>query len=111
MIKTARSLANLRKGLAENCILAVLRHGPTYGLALTRQLQDDGLVAGPSSLYPMLSRLQEAGLITSNWATSESERARKYYELTADGHAALRGFHMTWVDLRDSVDRILGDES
>jgi len=111
MITRGRALTNLRKGVAEFCVLAELRHGPAYGLALAHQLETDGLVASPSTLYPMLSRLQTGGLVESEWVQADGARARKYFSLTDAGKDALDEFQGVWTSLRDAVDRTLKEES
>ncbi len=108
MVTSERVLTSLRKGLVEFCVLAILTEGSTYGLALAHRLQADGLIAGESTLYPLLARLLSAGLVDSKWSESEGGRARKYYTITAAGRDALVTFEESWVPLRDAVDRTLG---
>ena len=107
MVTSERVLASLRRGLVEFCALAILRDGPTYGLDMARRLESDGLIAGESTLYPMLARLLASGLAESEWLESEAGRPRKYYTLTPKGHEALDVFESSWIPLRNAVDRIL----
>lgn len=102
-----RVLTNLRKGIVEFCVLAIIGEGAAYGFALARRLEADGLVASESTLYPLLARLRSAGLVESEWRESEAGRPRKYYTLTDAGSLALRAFQATWEPLRDAVDRTL----
>lgn len=108
MVTSERVLTSLRKGLVEFCVLAILNEGSTYGLALARRLEADGLIASESTLYPLLARLLAAGFVASEWSESEAGRARKYYTITAAGRDALLTFEQSWLPLRDAVDRILG---
>jgi PadR family transcriptional regulator PadR len=107
MVTTERVLTSLRKGLVEFCVLAILRDGSTYGLEMARRLESDGLIAGESTLYPLLARLLANGLAESQWSESEAGRPRKYYTLTAEGREALDIFEQSWVPLRNAVDRTL----
>ncbi len=102
-----RVLTNLRKGIVEFCVLAIIGEGSAYGLALARRLEADGLVASESTLYPLMARLRMAGLVDSEWQESDAGRPRKYYTLTDAGREALRAFQSTWEPLRDAVDRTL----
>lgn len=100
-----RALVNLRKGVAEFCVLALLKDHRAYGLELSRRLEDDGLIASASTLYPLLSRLSTAGLVDSEWGASDTGRPRKYYVLTELGAQTLDDFQGIWAPLRDAVDR------
>jgi PadR family transcriptional regulator PadR len=102
-----RVLTNLRKGIVEFCVLAIIGEGSAYGLALARRLEADGLIASESTLYPLMARLRTAGLVESEWQESDAGRPRKYYTLTDAGREALRAFQSTWEPLRDAVDRTL----
>ncbi|MGF3057395.1 PadR family transcriptional regulator [Microbacterium sp. YY-01] len=105
MLLEDRALINLRKGVSEYCVLAMLRQSPAYGLELARRLESDGLIASSSTLYPLLSRLSAAGFVDSEWGESDRGRPRKYYVLTSTGERALEAFQSIWIPLRDAVDR------
>lgn len=104
-----RLLTNLRRGALEYCVLALLRHGESYGLDIAHALAADGvLISSEGTLYPLLSRLRRSGLVATSWRESDSGPPRRYYRLTNDGTAALNAFEQTWVPFRDAVDRALG---
>ena len=107
MVTSERVLTSLRRGLVEFCALAILRDGPTYGLDMARRLEADGLIAGESTLYPLLARLLTSGLAESEWQESDAGRPRKYYTLTPAGRDALEVFENSWIPLRNAVDRTL----
>lgn len=107
MVSNERITANLRKGLVEFCVLAILNGGSTYGLSLANRLQADGLIGNESTLYPLMARLLAAGLVESEWIPSDAGRPRKYYTLTAQGSEALISFRSSWATLRDAVDRTM----
>lgn len=103
----ATVLANLRRGTLEYCVLAHLDRAPAYGLDIARALGTGVLFESEGTLYPLLSRLRKAGWVTTRWQESSGGAARRYYELTDDGRAALRSFVAIWRQFTDSVDAIL----
>ncbi|WP_307204540.1 PadR family transcriptional regulator [Nocardioides zeae] len=102
----AQVLANLRRGVVDHCVLAALRSGERYGLDIARELEGT-LLAGTGTLYPLLSRLRKAGLVTTSWQESSEGPPRRYYRLTGDGDAALQAFEAAWSPFRDAVDGAL----
>jgi PadR family transcriptional regulator PadR len=100
--------AQLRRGVAEHCVLACLRGQERYGFDLVRSLASvDGIVASEGTLYPMLSRLRKAGLVETTWRESAEGPPRRYYRLTDRGSEELGKFIEEWQRFRDVVDRIL----
>lgn len=76
------------RGALGVCVLHVIAAGPTYGYAIASALADAGL--GPvkgGTLYPLLARLEEAGLVTVEWRAGDGGPGRKFYALTDDGRA------------------------
>ena len=104
-----RVLTQLRRGVLEYCVLALLRDRPHYGFDLVRQLSEsDGLLTSEGTIYPLLSRLRKDGLVTTTWQESEAGPPRRYYALTPEGRRALDGFVRDWTRFSEGVDRILG---
>ncbi|MFJ9250758.1 PadR family transcriptional regulator [Streptomyces sp. NPDC101776] len=109
----ARGVSQLRKGVLEYCVLALLRDRPRYGVELLETLADTPVMAtSQGTLYPLLSRLRRSGLADTFLVESASGPSRKYYELTDQGREALDEFSGHWPSFRDAVDRFLvsGDE-
>lgn len=110
VVNEAKSvLTQLRKGVLEYCVLALLQHGPSYGIDLAKRLgQHTALFASEGTLYPLLSRLRRQGWVESSWQESTSGPPRRYYQLTDDGRAALATFATAWKlfsqDVRDVLD-------
>lgn len=76
------------RGVLELAVLRILVDGPTYGYALTTRLEQAGLGAVKGgTLYPLLTRLEEAGHVTTEWRAGEGGPGRKYFQLTDSGHA------------------------
>ncbi|WP_052343833.1 PadR family transcriptional regulator [Kallotenue papyrolyticum] len=99
----------LRKGILELCVLAILDREECYGYELVQRLQAYGkLLAGEGTIYPLLARLQRQGLVETSWRESHSGPPRKYYRLSEAGHQLLLELVDEWKSLRDSVDKLLG---
>lgn len=78
--------SQMRKGWLEMAILASLWKGRLYGLEILRRLAEESdLVIAEGTVYPVLNRLKEDGLVRSEWEEADSGHPRKYYELTASG--------------------------
>lgn len=100
--------SQLRRGVIEFCVLALLRGGERYGFELVRALSDaDGMVTSEGTLYPLLGRLRREGLVETTWRESPSGPPRRYYHLTGAGSRALAGFTDDWARFRDAVDHLL----
>src|SRR5580704_17144037 len=101
-------LTELRRGVLGPCVLALLEVRPRFGLELVRDLAAaDGLLTSEGTVYPLLNRLRDSGLVTSSWSDDPDQRARRYYSLTAAGHQALYAFRREWEAFRSTVDRVL----
>ena len=101
-------LSQLRRGVIEYCVLAMLQETERYGVELVRALGEmDGLVTSEGTLYPLLSRLRREGLVETTWRESTSGPPRRYYRLTSSGRAALGRFTAEWSRFRSAVDHLL----
>jgi PadR family transcriptional regulator PadR len=107
---TARPvLSQLRRGVLEYCVLALLRERPRYGFDLVRGLSDaGGLLTSEGTIYPLLSRLRREGLVTTTWQESDTGPPRRYYALSHDGAVALERFVADWDRFRGAVDAVFG---
>lgn len=107
---TERIATNIRKGVLEFCVLALLARGEKYGLELANALVDRGLTASEGSLYPLLARMREAGAVETRWHHPAGARARRYYAITDTGRAHLQRFTSVWQDITGQVDQLLTPE-
>jgi PadR family transcriptional regulator PadR len=102
------SASQLRRGVVGPCILALLSSGPRYGLQLVTELNRLGeLLTSQGTVYPLMNRLQEGGLVRSYWELSDAERPRRYYEITEAGLQELRDFEVEWARFTGSVSDLL----
>ena len=101
--------AQLRKGVAEYAVLALLRGEPMYGWQLSQQLiERGGFIASIGTLYPLLSRLRGKGWVTTYDEASASGPARRYYRLTPEGERALDDFTTQWGGFSAALTALLG---
>ncbi|MEV4427536.1 PadR family transcriptional regulator [Streptomyces sp. NPDC049602] len=106
--KMARAATQLRRGVLEYCVLALMRDRPRYGVELLQALGESGALAtSQGTVYPLLSRLRRDDLVTTTWQESASGPPRRYYALTDSGRAALDEFARVWPEFRDTVDAFL----
>ena len=102
--------AQLRKGVIEYCVLAMLTSRERYGFELVRTLgQHDGLVTSEGTIYPLLTRLRKDGHVVTTWRESEDGPPRKYYAITPQGERSLEAFRLEWQRFRSAVDALVGD--
>lgn len=96
----------MRKGIVEYCVLRIISRGEVYASDLLEELTAARLIVVEGTLYPLLTRLKNAGLLEYKWVESKSGPPRKYYKLTETGDAFLRGLSETWDDLVRSTEMI-----
>lgn len=102
------SKAQLRRGVVEYCVLAMLQPQPRYGFELVQLLSESGaLLTNEGTVYPLLSRLRNEGLVTPEWRESTEGPPRRYYKLSPLGKRALDTFKRDWVQFRQAVDTVL----
>ena len=100
--------SQLLKGVLDMCLLSIIAEEASYGYEMVRKLHDRGLsLASEGSIYPLLSRLQRAGLVEGYLVSSSEGPARKYYRLADAGGAALEQWRNEWQALARSVDNVL----
>lgn len=101
------ALPQLRRGVLEGCVLALLSDAPRYGFDLVRSLSTTGLLTSEGTIYPLLARLRKDGLVETSWQESATGPPRRYYSTTPTGAAALAAFSTEWARFRDGVDAVL----
>ena len=97
-------MTQLRKGLLELAILNTISAVPLYGYDIVRRLSDvDHLVITEGTVYPILSRLKNSGLVETYIEESQEGPARKYYRLTARGRDDLQRMNQHWDALHQAI--------
>lgn len=94
----------MRKGVLEFCILSVLSNGDAYTTDIITRLKEARLIVVEGTLYPLLTRLKNAGLLQYRWEESTSGPPRKYYSLTEQGQQFLKELRTSWEQLVKSVE-------
>lgn len=103
-----RPLGQLRRGVLEFCVLALLAGEELYSVDLVHRLAaGSGLVVSEGTLYPLLSRLRRQGWVETSWRESASGPPRRYYALTEPGGEALAAFTADWRAFTTAVDGLL----
>ena len=100
----------IRKGLLELCIVNLLARGEMYGYDVVKRLAGiKGLVVTEGTIYPLLSRLRKAGLLTTRLAESPAGPARRYYALTPRGRTVRNMMNAYWAELTTGIVKLEGD--
>lgn len=100
-------LGQLRRGVADLCVLALLEHRERYGFDLAKTLSQAQIIAGEGTIYPLLSRLRRDGLVDTVWRESPEGPPRRYYALTPAGADALAQFRAQWTQFTRAVNELM----
>lgn len=98
--------AQMRKGILEYCILSILNKRDLYTSDIINALKENDLIVVEGTLYPLLTRQKNAGLLQYRWEESTQGPPRKYYALTEIGKAYLKELDASWSKLIKSVESI-----
>ncbi len=101
------SKAQMKKGILEYCILAIIKRGEVYASDILDELKQAQLIVVEGTLYPLLTRLKNEGLLSYQWIESKSGPPRKYFQLTPEGNTFLNELELTWNELTNSVNQII----
>lgn len=99
--------AQMRKGVLEFCILSILSDGEHYPTEIIDRMKQGKLLIVEGTLYPLLTRLKNDGLLSYRWVESQSGPPRKYFTLTEQGQTFLKELKDSWYELTESVNQIL----
>lgn len=107
MAKADNTVAQMRKGVLEMCILAVIAGREVYASDILSELKDSQLLVVEGTLYPILTRLKNDGSLNYRWEESNSGPPRKYYSITPSGEEILNELRQGWQGLIESVNQLL----
>jgi PadR family transcriptional regulator PadR len=98
--------SQMRKGVLEFCILSVIRQGEVYPSDIVDKMKGANLNILEGTLYPLLTRLKNAGYLTYRWVESNSGPPRKYFSMTDSGLLFYGELERTWNELADAVQKL-----
>lgn len=102
-MKLDNTIAQMRKGLLELCVLSIISGKEMYPSDIIEKLKDQKMIIVEGTLYPMLTRLKNEGLLNYDWKESKTGPPRKYYKITEEGKSIRDELISTWEDLSNSV--------
>lgn len=106
MMNLENTQAQMRKGILEFCILAIIDKQEAYPSEILEKLKEAKLIVVEGTLYPLLTRLKNMELLSYRWEESQSGPPRKYFTITKMGKAFLEELTSTWKDLNFAVEQI-----
>lgn len=98
--------SQMRKGVLEFCILSIIRQGEAYPSDIIEKMKEAKLDLFEGTLYPLLTRLKNAGLLSYRWVESSSGPPRKYFSMTEKGEEFYKQLEETWNELADAVNQL-----
>ena len=110
-MKIENTKAQMRKGVLEYCILSILKKGDAYTSEILTTLKGAEMIVVEGTIYPLLTRLKNAGLLNYRWEESTSGPPRKYYVLTENGSMFLKELDKTWKNLVSAVSQVTTTKS
>ena len=105
-MKIENTKAQMRKGVLEYCILSILSKNDAYASAIIKELKEAKMIVVEGTLYPLLTRLKNAGLLSYRWEESTQGPPRKYYTITETGKEFITELDQSWQELVDAVNTI-----
>ena len=106
-LNVENSKAQMRKGILEFCVLLIISKGEVYPSDIITELKSFDLIVVEGTLYPLLSRLKDAGLLEYKWVESKTGPPRKYYRLTETGKKILGQLKENWEKLYKSIQSLI----
>ena len=107
-INVENTKAQMRKGILEYCILSILSREDSYAPKIIAELKAAEMIVVEGTLYPILTRQKNLGLLSYRWEESPQGPPRKYYSLTPEGREALAQLDASWDELVGQIDTIRG---
>lgn len=95
--------AQMRKGILEYCILLIIARKDTYVPDIISQLRDSRMIVVEGTIYPLLTRLKNTGLLSYRWEESTQGPPRKYYSITNEGRVLLGELENSWNELTSAI--------
>ena len=99
--------SQMRKGMLEFCVLLLLNDGDAYASEIITEMKEAQLIVMEGTLYPLLTRLKNDGLLSYRWEESPSGPPRKYYSITPLGQQFLEQLRISWDEINLTVNHLL----
>ena len=99
--------SQMKKGVLEFCILSIIRRGEAYPSDIIEEMKKAELHILEGTLYPLLTRLKNADLLSYRWVESQSGPPRKYFSLTDKGLSFYAELEATWRGMAGAVERVI----
>ncbi|MDE7457556.1 MAG: PadR family transcriptional regulator [Muribaculaceae bacterium] len=103
--------SQMRKGMLEFCVLLLLSRNDAYVSEIIAKMKAAHLIVVEGTLYPLLTRLKNDGLLSYRWQESTSGPPRKYYAITPLGSQFLAELHNSWNEISQTVNHIINENS
>jgi PadR family transcriptional regulator PadR len=98
--------SQMRKGILEYCILGILNKKDSYASSIIAELKEARMIVVEGTLYPLLIRQKNQGLLTYRWEESTQGPPRKYYSITEKGRAQLEEMDIVWNEMVETINLI-----
>lgn len=111
MVKADTSVAQMRKGVLEMCVLAIISMEEAYASDIIDKLKHAKLIVVEGTLYPILTRLKNDAYLTYRWEESNAGPPRKYYRITPEGTQFLQELKSGWDDMIMAVNQLVKNQA
>jgi PadR family transcriptional regulator, regulatory protein PadR len=105
-MKAENSKAQMRKGVLEYCILEIISKKHSYAPDIIEEMKRAKMIVVEGTLYPLLTRLKNSGMLSYRWEESQFGPPRKYYEITEGGLKILSELRSSWDELVKAVETV-----
>lgn len=105
-MKIENTKSQMKKGILEFCILSIIKKKEVYPSEVIAELKKSELIVVEGTIYPLLTRLKNAEILSYRWQESTSGPPRKYYSITKQGEEFLKELEETWINIAASVSKI-----
>lgn len=102
-INTDNIQSQMKKGLLEFCILSIIQRGESYPSDIVSELKESGMQVLEGTIYPLLTRLKNAGYLEYRWVESTTGPPRKYFTMSESGKQFYKSLEATWKEISTAV--------
>ena len=105
-INTDNIQSQMTKGLLEFCILSIIKRGESYPSDIVAELKESGMQVLEGTIYPLLTRLKNAGYLEYRWVESTTGPPRTYFTMSESGKEFYNSLETTWIEISTAVEHI-----